>query len=459
MQQPASVTTFLFTDIEGSTRLWERQPERMRAGARPARRAGARSRREHARAGRQDDRRRHSRRVRRSARRRARGTAAAAGAGRSRRDGRRVRSRVRCGLHAGDRRAPRQRLLRQRRQPRRAHHERRARRPDARVADGRADLVGDRASGATSRCATSGSCGCAISRSPERVYQVVHPTLRQDFPPLRSLEATPNNLPQQVTSFVGRERELDRGRARCSRDRASSRSSAPAASARRGCRCRSRPSVIDDYPGRRLVRRARRHRRSAARAAGRGVGARRHGGRRGSRSSRRCSRTSRERQLLLMLDNCEHLVERVRGARDSSCCRRARAEDPRDEPRAAEHRRRDDVRAAGAGVPGDGARRVTSTALLQSEAARLFVERATAVQPAVLRRRQPTRRRRRRSAAGWTASRSRSSSPRRACARCRSKRSPSASTTLPAADRRRSHGAAAAADAARADRLEPRAAD
>ena len=31
MQQPASVTTFLFTDIEGSTRLWERQPDRMRA--------------------------------------------------------------------------------------------------------------------------------------------------------------------------------------------------------------------------------------------------------------------------------------------------------------------------------------------------------------------------------------------------------------------------------------------
>ena len=44
--------------------------------------------------------------------------------------------------------------------------------------------------------------------SPERVYQVLHPELRQDFPALRSLEATPNNLPQQVTSFVGRERGL-----------------------------------------------------------------------------------------------------------------------------------------------------------------------------------------------------------------------------------------------------------
>ena len=42
----------------------------------------------------------------------------------------------------------------------------------------------------------------------EHLYQVVHTRLRQAFPPLRSLEATPNNLPQQATSFVGRNREL-----------------------------------------------------------------------------------------------------------------------------------------------------------------------------------------------------------------------------------------------------------
>jgi len=42
--------------------------------------------------------------------------------------------------------------------------------------------------------------------SPEHVYQAVHSELRQDFPALRSLESTPNNLPQRVTSFVGRER-------------------------------------------------------------------------------------------------------------------------------------------------------------------------------------------------------------------------------------------------------------
>ena len=44
--------------------------------------------------------------------------------------------------------------------------------------------------------------------SPEHIYQVVHEQLRNDFPALRSLEGTPNNLTQQLNSFIGREREL-----------------------------------------------------------------------------------------------------------------------------------------------------------------------------------------------------------------------------------------------------------
>src|SRR5205823_3212263 len=46
--------------------------------------------------------------------------------------------------------------------------------------------------------------------APERIYQIVHSGLRSDFPSLRSLAATPNNLPQQLTSFIGREQELAR---------------------------------------------------------------------------------------------------------------------------------------------------------------------------------------------------------------------------------------------------------
>ncbi|HZZ65501.1 MAG TPA: adenylate/guanylate cyclase domain-containing protein, partial [Candidatus Baltobacteraceae bacterium] len=43
---------------------------------------------------------------------------------------------------------------------------------------------------------------------PEQVYQVLAPDLQRDFPPLRSLGALPNNLPLQLTSFVGRDEEL-----------------------------------------------------------------------------------------------------------------------------------------------------------------------------------------------------------------------------------------------------------
>ena len=43
---------------------------------------------------------------------------------------------------------------------------------------------------------------------PERIYQLVINGLPSEFPPLRSLEVLPNNLPAQVTSFVGRAREM-----------------------------------------------------------------------------------------------------------------------------------------------------------------------------------------------------------------------------------------------------------
>jgi predicted ATPase/class 3 adenylate cyclase len=43
---------------------------------------------------------------------------------------------------------------------------------------------------------------------PEQVFQLLHPSLPADFPPLQSLDAMPNNLPQQVTSFIGREQEM-----------------------------------------------------------------------------------------------------------------------------------------------------------------------------------------------------------------------------------------------------------
>ncbi len=43
---------------------------------------------------------------------------------------------------------------------------------------------------------------------PERVFQLVSSDLPAEFPPLRSLEAFAHNLPLQLTSFIGRDREM-----------------------------------------------------------------------------------------------------------------------------------------------------------------------------------------------------------------------------------------------------------
>ena len=46
---------------------------------------------------------------------------------------------------------------------------------------------------------------------PERIYQLVIDGLPSDFPPLGSLDRTPNNLPTQITTFIGREAEIRDG--------------------------------------------------------------------------------------------------------------------------------------------------------------------------------------------------------------------------------------------------------
>jgi predicted ATPase/class 3 adenylate cyclase/DNA-binding CsgD family transcriptional regulator len=43
---------------------------------------------------------------------------------------------------------------------------------------------------------------------PERVWQLCHPDIGAEFPPLRSLDVFPNNLRAQLTAFVGREDEM-----------------------------------------------------------------------------------------------------------------------------------------------------------------------------------------------------------------------------------------------------------
>jgi len=43
---------------------------------------------------------------------------------------------------------------------------------------------------------------------PEHIYQLTHPDLASDFPPLATLSHRPNNLPTQTSEFLGREAQL-----------------------------------------------------------------------------------------------------------------------------------------------------------------------------------------------------------------------------------------------------------
>lgn len=45
-------------------------------------------------------------------------------------------------------------------------------------------------------------------QQPQTIYQLVVPDLPSDFPPLKTLKSVRNNLPLNLTSFIGREREL-----------------------------------------------------------------------------------------------------------------------------------------------------------------------------------------------------------------------------------------------------------
>jgi predicted ATPase/class 3 adenylate cyclase len=205
MPAASGIVTFLFTDIEGSSRLWEQHAERMRPALA-----------------------RHDA-LSREAVARNRGSIvkttgdgihayfvdpvdairAATDLQHSLEEGARqgdLTLNVRCGIHAGvdERRdgdffGPE--VNRAARLMSIAHG------GQVLVSQAVASLVRDRLpSGVALR--DLGSIQLRSLTTPERVYQVTHPGLRSDFPALRTLHGTPNNLAPQLTSFIGREREL-----------------------------------------------------------------------------------------------------------------------------------------------------------------------------------------------------------------------------------------------------------
>ena len=53
---------------------------------------------------------------------------------------------------------------------------------------------------------------------PEELFQLVHPALPHDFPPLATPDRRPNNLPTQASTFIGRDTELREIRASIERE-------------------------------------------------------------------------------------------------------------------------------------------------------------------------------------------------------------------------------------------------
>ena len=215
--------------------------------------------------------------------------------------------------------------------------------------------------------------------TPEHVFQVVHPDLRRDFPPLRSLEGIPNNLPQQVTSFVGRERELEEVKRLLADTRLLTLTGVGGLGKTR-LSLHVAVDVMENYPDgvwlaefAALTDGAR-----VAQAVASAIGIKEDAGRPVQEA---LTKFVADRRLLVIFDNCEHLVQ---ACADLAAQLLHAGPDVKILASSREH-----LRVAGEttypvhslSVP-DLPRGLPANELGQFEAVRLFVERARAVQPA-----------------------------------------------------------------------------
>lgn len=375
MTEPVAVT-YLFTDIEGSTRLWEEAPERMRlALARHDALCHAAIERHRGTIVKTTGDGVHA------AFDRARDALAAAVdmqlalAAPEDDDG--VALKIRCGLHCGvdERRAG---DFYGREVNRAARIMSAAHGGQILVSQAVADAV-RAAPPADVSLRDLGAVRLRDLAAPERVYQVVHPRLRAEFPALRSLEATPNNLAQQLNSFVGRTRELADVRRLLAANRL-------VTLLGMGGIGKSRLSVqlgaevLDDYPdGVWLIELAPlADAQLVPQAVASVVGVKEEAG---GTVLDALLKFARDRTLLIILDNCEHLVHAC-----ADVAKRLLQAGPKVKILATS---RDALQIAGETVfqlaplaAPDPREQAAAEALAQSDAARLFVDRATAAQPA-----------------------------------------------------------------------------
>ena len=144
---------------------------------------------------------------------------------------------------------------------------------------------------------------------PERILQVRHPDLDPEFPKLRTIEGPGDALPTQLTSFIGREHEIAEIVALLG-DRRLITLTGPGGAGKTRLSLEVADRVVRDHPdGVRLV--------ELAALVDRDVFldevAQRFGaaGTEGVPMARSIAEKINDRKMLLVLDNCEHLVEPV----------------------------------------------------------------------------------------------------------------------------------------------------
>jgi predicted ATPase/class 3 adenylate cyclase len=144
---------------------------------------------------------------------------------------------------------------------------------------------------------------------PERIFQILHPNLPDTFPPLRTLESHPNNLPRQPTLFLGREREVGEVVALLQRPEVQLLTlTGPGGTGKTRLALQAAAELLDEFadgaffvPLASLTDPA-----LVPSAVASALGIREEGGRPVAEALRD---GLKDKQILLLLDNCEHLLD------------------------------------------------------------------------------------------------------------------------------------------------------